>query len=105
MPSLFEPCGITQMESLSNATPPLVRWTGGLVDTVKRHDDPSGTGFGFDGASRREVLENLISVAREAVDMHLEAPAQFSLLQRRGFAERFVWDNSAEEYIRAMYLR
>jgi len=105
MPSLFEPCGITQMESLSNATPPFVRWTGGLVDTVKPYDDPSGTGFGFDGASRREVLENLISAARDAVDVCLASPAQFSLLQRRGFAERFVWDNSAEEYIRAMYLR
>jgi glycogen synthase len=33
--SLFEPCGITQMESMSSATPPLVRWAGGLVDTVK----------------------------------------------------------------------
>jgi starch synthase len=50
MPSLFEPCGITQMDSLSNATPPLVRWTGGLVDTVRPHTDADGTGFGFDGS-------------------------------------------------------
>ena len=103
MPSLFEPCGITQMESLSNATPPLVRWTGGLVDTVRPHTDASGTGFGFDGASRAEILEHLIAAAREAVHVYFEAPAQFRDLQRRGFAERFLWENSARQYISRMY--
>jgi starch synthase len=103
MPSLFEPCGITQMESLSHATPPLVRWTGGLVDTVRPHTDPTGTGFGFNGGSRREILQNLIDVAREAVRLHVEEPERFRSLQRRGYAERFVWGNSAKEYIRRMY--
>jgi starch synthase len=105
MPSLFEPCGITQMESLSNATPPLVRWTGGLVDTVKPHSDPSGTGFGFDGSSRDDILQNLIFVAREAVGTFADAPASFRTLQRRGFNERFVWANAAKEYIAKMYAR
>lgn len=103
MPSLFEPCGITQMESLSNATPPLVRWTGGLVDTVKPHTDPSGTGFGFDGANRTDILRNLIDVARDAVRMYFEEPARFRNLQRRGFAERFLWENSATQYVRHLY--
>ena len=103
MPSLFEPCGITQMESLSNATPPLVRWTGGLVDTVKPHTDPSGTGFGFDGANRTDILRHLIDVARDAVRMYFEEPARFRNLQRRGFAERFLWENSATQYVRHLY--
>ena len=103
MPSLFEPCGITQMESLSNATPPLVRWTGGLVDTVKPHTDPAGTGFGFDGANRDEILVNLIAVAREAVHMYFEMPSEFRDLQRRGFAQRFLWENSAQQYVHQMY--
>jgi starch synthase len=105
MPSLFEPCGITQMESLSNATPPLVRWTGGLVDTVRPHSDASGTGFGFNGSSRDAILQNLISVAREAVRTLLDAPASFRALQRRGFNDRFVWANAAKEYIGKMYAR
>ena len=103
MPSLFEPCGITQMESLSHATPPLVRWTGGLVDTVRPHDDQAGTGFGFDGASRREILQNLIDVAREAVRLYFDAPAHFRELQRRGFAERFLWQSAAAKYMNEMY--
>jgi starch synthase len=103
MPSLFEPCGITQMESLSHATPPLVRWTGGLVDTVTPHTDPSGTGFGFDGSSRREILENLFAAAQEAVRMYVDRPATFRQLQRRGFAARFRWEDSAKRYLTAMY--
>jgi starch synthase len=103
MPSLFEPCGIAQMESLSHATPPLVRWTGGLVDTVRPHEDPSGTGFGFDGANRREILENLIAAAREAVRLYFESPAQFRGLQRHGFGERFLWHDAAAKYVDLIY--
>jgi starch synthase len=103
MPSLFEPCGIAQMESLSHATPPLVRWTGGLVDTVRPHDDPAGTGFGFDGASRREILENLIAAARDAVRLYFESPTRFRGLQRHGFEERFLWQDAAARYVDRMY--
>jgi len=103
MPSLFEPCGITQMESLSHATPPLVRWTGGLVDTVVPHTNPSGTGFGFDGANRREILENLVAVAQEAVRFYSNDVIGFRQLQRRGFAARFQWNASAGQYVRSVY--
>jgi len=103
MPSLFEPCGITQMESLSNATPPLVRWTGGLVDTVKPHIDRFGTGFGFDGGNRREILENLIAASREAVRLYFDDATKFRQLQRQGFAARFRWADSASQYIAKMY--
>ena len=103
MPSLFEPCGITQMESLSHATPPLVRWTGGLLDTVVPHTDPSGTGFGFDGTNRREILENLVAAAREAVRLYSDDKPGFRQLQRRGFAERFRWTASAGRYIAGLY--
>ncbi len=103
MPSLFEPCGITQMESLSHATPPLVRWTGGLVDTVIPYTDARGTGFGFDGRSRREILENLLAACREAVRLYFDEPAQFRDLQRHAFAARFWWRDSAMQYVARMY--
>ena len=69
MPSLFEPCGITQMESMSCATPPLVRWTGGLVDTVRPYSEKDGTGFGFGGDSRNAILRNLVTAVREAKNL------------------------------------
>ncbi len=99
MPSLFEPCGLTQMRSMSLATPPLVRWTGGLADTVRPHDLPDGTGFGFDGSSREALLENLIAAVREAVEMYFHGPQAFCELQSRGYWLRFTWSAAAQEYL------
>ncbi|MGC1378131.1 MAG: glycogen/starch synthase [Anaerolineales bacterium] len=103
MPSLYEPCGITQMESLSNATPPLVRWTGGLLDTVKPYTDSDGTGFGFDGSRRDEVLTNLIKAVIDARDYYQQDKPGFEQLLRRGFRTRFSWAQSAREYIQKLY--
>ena len=103
MPSLFEPCGITQMESLANATPPLVRWTGGLVDTVRPYTAPDGTGFGFDGATREKVLKNFLETVKEALNFYSSQQEAFRQLQRRGFNERFLWSTAAKEYIEKLY--
>jgi starch synthase len=99
MPSLFEPCGITQMESMSVATPPLVHWTGGLVDTVTAHTEAAGTGFGFDGRTGPEALMNLLLAIREAVRLHAVRGDQFRALQRRGFNRRFLWSTAASRYV------
>ena len=103
MPSLYEPCGITQMESLSCATPPLVRWTGGLVDTVKPHTQPHGTGFGFDGSTRWEVLNNLVKVVNEARELYFADAPKYMALQENGFKERFLWKTAAMNYISFIY--
>ncbi len=103
MPSLYEPCGITQMESLSCATPPLVRWTGGLVDTVKAHTRPDGTGFGFDGATRGAVLGNLVKAVREARDLYSNDGQGYLAVQERSFMERFPWETTARDYISKLY--
>ena len=103
MPSLFEPCGITQLESMSCATPPLVRWTGGLVDTVTPHTESNGTGFGFDGATGRAVLENLVETVRVARDLFASDPTRFKSLQREGFKRRYLWSQAAEHYLRTLY--
>ena len=47
MPSLFEPCGLSQLMSLRYGTLPIVRETGGLKDTVVPYNEFEGTGTGF----------------------------------------------------------
>ena len=51
MPSLFEPCGLSQIISMSYGTIPLVRETGGLKDTVIPYNEYTGEGNGFSFAN------------------------------------------------------
>lgn len=99
MPSLFEPCGITQMESLSNATPPLVRYIGGLKDTVISYKKSGGTGFGFTGYSKKSILKNLLKSVSDSVDVYYNEPVRFQDIREEAFKQRFLWSDSAKEYI------
>ncbi|MBN2617342.1 MAG: glycosyltransferase, partial [Spirochaetales bacterium] len=99
MPSLYEPCGITQMESLSNATPPLVRFVGGLKDTVVSYKKNGGTGFGFNGITRKSVLQNLVSEVNDALNLYYDEPSEFDKIRREAFKQRFLWSDSATKYI------
>src|SRR5512143_273553 len=47
IPSRYEPCGLTQMYAMKYGTVPVVRATGGLIDSVQEFDPLSGTGNGF----------------------------------------------------------
>ena len=61
MPSLFEPCGLSQLMSLRYGTVPIVRETGGLKDTVWPYNEfeGTGTGFSFTNYNAHEMLATI----------------------------------------------
>jgi starch synthase len=99
VPSRSEPCGLVQMYAMRYGAVPVVRYTGGLADTVS--DISSGaraTGITFDAADGFS-LGNAIS---RAVDLYEKAPDRFRDLQKEGMRKDFGWDASARAYV-AMY--
>jgi starch synthase len=94
MPSRFEPCGLNQMYSLRYGTPPVVRATGGLADTVIDADaHKQGNGFVFDEASAAALqgtIERAIAAWRD--------PKRWKGIQKSGMARDFGWDGPAQQY-------
>lgn len=97
MPSRAEPCGLTQMYAMRYGTPPLVRATGGLIDTVEQYVEgtTAGTGFRFDDATVPALHDTL----GWACATYYDRPQEFNALRRRGMARDFSWRRSAERYV------
>ncbi|HJR91383.1 MAG TPA: glycogen synthase GlgA [Acidimicrobiia bacterium] len=100
MPSQYEPSGLNQMYSLAYGTPPLVRKTGGLADTVHHWQPAAGTGTGF-------VFENFDEGGVWwALNQALEAMRDstgWKRLQWNGMAVDNSWGARAREY-EALYM-
>jgi starch synthase len=102
MPSRFEPCGLNQMYSLRYGTLPIVRATGGLVDTVQQYDERTGGGTGF--LLHDLTPDALANTVGWAVSTWFDRPAHVAAMRARGMAQDFSWASAAAEYERA-YLR
>ncbi|MCI0376042.1 MAG: glycogen synthase GlgA [Gemmataceae bacterium] len=101
MPSQFEPCGLNQMYSLNYGTPPIVRATGGLADTVvdatpENVADDTATGFAFIPYSP----EHFHAAVQRALAMYRERPGQWLRVQRAGMRQDWSWNRSAAEYVK-----
>jgi starch synthase len=98
MPSRFEPCGQGQMIALRYGTLPIVRATGGLVDTVRDADaDPEkGNGFVFGPAEP----DALVGACRRAMAARADG-TRWRSLQDRAMAADFSWPGPAREYVAA----
>jgi starch synthase len=97
MPSRYEPCGLNQMYSLRYGTVPVVRATGGLVDTVEDFDPVTreGTGFLF----HRYEAGEMVGAIRRALTTYRQ-PHLWSQLRANGMARDFSWRSSADGYDR-----
>ena len=100
VPSLFEPCGLTQLYALRYGSIPVVRATGGLVDTVVDTTPEtlragSASGFVFEGFDS-QALEHAV---QRALDAHADRELWRGLV-RRGMRQDWSWDQSAREYLR-----
>lgn len=97
MPSRAEPCGLTQMYAMRYGTPPIVRATGGLVDTVENFVEggDAGTGFLFREANSAALYQ---AIGR-ACAAYYDRPEEFLAMRRRGMAKDFSWAGSAPKYV------
>jgi starch synthase len=94
MPSRFEPCGLSQLYALRYGTPPIVRRTGGLADTVRDVQIGEGTGFVF-VEDRADALWGALETARTV----FADPVRWRRLQRRGMGCDYSWDTAAASYL------
>ena len=97
MPSVSEPCGLSQMIAMRFGTVPIVRETGGLKDTVLPYNKFTGEGRGFTFANIN--AGDMLWVIREAVDLYHTDKKAWRALQTADMTADFTWSHSAQEYI------
>ena len=96
MPSLFEPCGISQLISMRYGTLPLVRETGGLKDTVTPYNEFEKTGNGFSFANYNS--DEMVQVMYNAIDVYYNRKEDWKILVRNAMNTDVSWAKSAETY-------
>ena len=97
MPSMFEPCGLSQMISLRYGTIPIVRETGGLRDTVQPYNEFTGEGNGFTFTNYN--AHDMLHVVELAIRIYKEDKKAWTALIRKAMKGSYGWDRSAQEYI------
>lgn len=97
MPSIAEPCGISQLISMRYGTVPIVRETGGLTDTVEAYNKftKEGTGFSFSNINAHEMLETV----KKAIDVYKDKES-FQGIIKSAMEKDFSWNTSCDEYIK-----
>ena len=96
MPSLFEPCGLSQLMALRYGTVPIVRETGGLKDTVEPYNEyeSTGTGFSFANYNAHEMLGSV----RYAKYVYSSKRREWNKIIDRAMAKDYSWWTSAAKY-------
>ena len=100
MPSMFEPCGLSQLISLRYGTLPITRETGGLRDTVLAYNAFTGEGNGFTFLNYN--AHDMLHVIEQAVAMYKGDRPLFNSIAVRAMGGLYGWDQSARKYL-ALY--
>jgi len=95
MPSLYEPCGLNQMYSMAYGTVPIVRATGGLIDTVEEFDAETRTGTGF--IFRNYAADDFLDAIKRALTLY-KKPTYWAALVQNCMAKDFSWSVGARQY-------
>ena len=96
MPSLFEPCGLSQLIALRYGSLPIVRETGGLNDTVTSYNSKTGEGNGF-SFTNYNAHDMLYTISR-ALELYRNKPI-WTRIRKNAMRMDFSWNRSAAEYI------
>ena len=96
MPSLFEPCGLSQMMSMRYGTIPIVRETGGLKDSVDAYNEYENTGTGF--SFKEYNAHDMMHVIQYANDVFTNHKEQWNGLVSRAMTTDYSWNTSARKY-------
>lgn len=97
MPSIFEPCGLSQLVSMAYGTVPVVRETGGLKDTVIPYNEFTGEGNGFSFANIN--AHEFLFITKYACDLYRNRPEVWDNIIKAGMSGDYSWKKSAAEYI------
>ena len=96
MPSRYEPCGLGQMYAMIYGTVPVVRATGGLIDTVRQYVEGAGEGTGF--VFEYPTQDAFYYAIGWACSTYYDRPKEFLQLQKNGMQGNYSWDASAAKY-------
>lgn len=97
MPSAFEPCGLSQLNSLRYGTLPIVHETGGLKDTVQPYNPYTGKGTGFSFNDFRSSV--MVETIDRALTVYYDEPKNWASLVKQAMSKDFSWEKSTNEYI------
>ena len=96
MPSLFEPCGLTQIIAFRYGTVPIVRETGGLKDTVEPLNEFENTGDGFSFTNYNG--DDMVNVINYSKYIFFEQKNVWDNMLKRGMKKDLSWGVSKKRY-------
>lgn len=96
MPSIAEPCGLSQMIAMRYGTVPIVRLTGGLKDSVPSYNPTTEEGLGFTFGNI--TASDMLAAIDRALNLYDTEPLKWRALMRRGMKEDLSWSRSALTY-------